>query len=82
MLILNIILVMMTNYALCNAAKLDSLPERPSYRPRVSAMMKNSAERSPDGRAFWDRLGHIAAWDAVMDEDRYVTRRWNEFVSS
>jgi putative spermidine/putrescine transport system substrate-binding protein len=35
-----------------------------------------------DGGAFWDRLGHIAAWNAVMDEDRYLTRRWNEFVSS
>jgi putative spermidine/putrescine transport system substrate-binding protein len=35
-----------------------------------------------DGGAFWDRLGHIAAWNAVMDEDRYLTRRWNEFVAS
>jgi putative spermidine/putrescine transport system substrate-binding protein len=35
-----------------------------------------------DGGAFWDRLGHIAAWNAVMDEDRYLTRRWNEFVTS
>ncbi|MEJ0020560.1 MAG: extracellular solute-binding protein [Acetobacteraceae bacterium] len=35
-----------------------------------------------DGGAFWQRLGNIAAWNAVMDEDRYLTRRWNEFVSS
>jgi putative spermidine/putrescine transport system substrate-binding protein len=35
-----------------------------------------------DGGAFWDRLGNIAAWNAVMDEDRYLTRRWNEFVTS
>jgi putative spermidine/putrescine transport system substrate-binding protein len=35
-----------------------------------------------DGGAFWDRLGHIAAWNAVMDEDRYLTRRWNEFVTT
>jgi putative spermidine/putrescine transport system substrate-binding protein len=28
-----------------------------------------------DGGAFWDRIGHIAAWNAVMDEDRYLTRR-------
>jgi putative spermidine/putrescine transport system substrate-binding protein len=35
-----------------------------------------------DGGAFWDRLGHIAAWNAVMDEDRYLTRKWNEFVSA
>jgi putative spermidine/putrescine transport system substrate-binding protein len=35
-----------------------------------------------DGGAFWDRLDHIAAWNAVMDEDRYLTRRWNEFVTT
>jgi putative spermidine/putrescine transport system substrate-binding protein len=35
-----------------------------------------------DGGAFWDRLGHIAAWNAVMDEDRYLTRKWNEFVAA
>jgi putative spermidine/putrescine transport system substrate-binding protein len=35
-----------------------------------------------DGGAFWDRIGNIAAWNAVMDEDRYLTRRWNEFVTS
>jgi putative spermidine/putrescine transport system substrate-binding protein len=27
-------------------------------------------------------MGNIACWNTVMDEDRYLTRRWNEFVSS
>jgi len=35
-----------------------------------------------DGGAFWDRMGNIACWNTVMDEDRYLTRRWNEFVSA
>ena len=35
-----------------------------------------------DGGALWDRMGTIACWNTVMDEDRYLTRRWNEFVSS
>jgi putative spermidine/putrescine transport system substrate-binding protein len=35
-----------------------------------------------DGGAFWDRLGNIAAWNAVMDEDRYLTRMWGQFVTS
>ncbi len=35
-----------------------------------------------DCGSFWDRLGNIAAWNAVRDEDRYLTRRWNEFVTS
>ncbi|MDO9713432.1 PotD/PotF family extracellular solute-binding protein [Paracraurococcus sp. LOR1-02] len=35
-----------------------------------------------DGGAFWQRMGNIAVWNSVMDEDRYLTRRWNEFISS
>ena len=35
-----------------------------------------------DGGALWDRMGTIACWNTVMDEDRYLTKRWNEFVSS
>lgn len=35
-----------------------------------------------DGGSFWERLGNIAVWNSVMDEDRYLTRRWNEFVTS
>ena len=37
---------------------------------------------SRDGGAFWDRMGNIAVWNSVMDEDRYLTRRWNEFITS
>ena len=39
-------------------------------------------ERVRDGGAIWDRMGNIACWNTVMDEDRYLTRRWNEFISS
>jgi putative spermidine/putrescine transport system substrate-binding protein len=35
-----------------------------------------------DGGSFWDRMGNIAVWNSVMDEDRYLTRRWNEFITS
>jgi putative spermidine/putrescine transport system substrate-binding protein len=35
-----------------------------------------------DGGAFWERMGNIAVWNSVMDEDRYLTRRWNEFITS
>ena len=37
---------------------------------------------SRDGGAFWERMGNIAVWNSVMDEDRYLTRRWNEFITS
>jgi putative spermidine/putrescine transport system substrate-binding protein len=35
-----------------------------------------------DGGSMWQRMGNIGVWNTVMDEDRYLTRRWNEFVSS
>lgn len=35
-----------------------------------------------DGGGIDDRLGNIAVWNSVMDEDRYLTRRWNEFIST
>ena len=35
-----------------------------------------------DGGSFENRMGNIAVWNSVMDEDRYLTRRWNEFISA
>jgi putative spermidine/putrescine transport system substrate-binding protein len=35
-----------------------------------------------DGGSFWERMGHIACWNTLMDENRYMIRRWNEFVAS
>jgi putative spermidine/putrescine transport system substrate-binding protein len=40
------------------------------------------AGRVRDGGSFEQRMGNIAVWNAVMDEDRYLTRRWNEFITS
>ena len=35
-----------------------------------------------DGGSFEARMGNVACWNTVMDEDRYMVKRWNEFVSS
>ena len=40
------------------------------------------AGRVRDGGSFETRMGNIAVWNAVMDEDRYLVRRWNEFITS
>ena len=40
------------------------------------------AGRSRDGGSFEQRMGNIAVWNSVMDQDRYLTRRWNEFITS
>ncbi len=44
--------------------------------------LMEKAGRSRDGGSYDERMGHIAVWNAVMDEDRYLTRRWNEFITS
>jgi putative spermidine/putrescine transport system substrate-binding protein len=35
-----------------------------------------------DGGAFWDRMGNIACWNTVMDENLYMVRKWNEFIAA
>ncbi len=44
--------------------------------------LMEKAGRARDGGSFNERMGNIAVWNAVMDEDRYLTRKWNEFISS
>ena len=48
--------------------------------PYGAVMDKAGAVR--DGGSFQDRMGHVACWNTVMDEERYMVQRWNEFVSA
>jgi len=35
-----------------------------------------------DGGSFYDRMGAVAAWNSVMDENQYMVRKWNEFIAA
>ncbi|MCF3933520.1 extracellular solute-binding protein [Acuticoccus sp. M5D2P5] len=35
-----------------------------------------------DGGSYADRMGAISCWNAVMDENVYMIRKWNEFVAA
>ncbi|MDO5641995.1 MAG: ABC transporter substrate-binding protein, partial [Paracoccus sp. (in: a-proteobacteria)] len=48
--------------------------------PFGAIMDKAGARR--DGGSFRERMGNIACWNTIMDEDRYMIRRWNDFISS
>lgn len=48
--------------------------------PDGKLMEKPGAVR--DGGSYLDRLGHIACWNSVMDEDKYMIKRWNEFIAA
>ncbi len=48
--------------------------------PDGTVMERAGAVR--DGGSFYDRMGHVACWNAVMDEDRYMVTKWNEFIAA
>ena len=35
-----------------------------------------------DGGSFYDRMGGVVVWNSVMDENRYMVRKWNEFIAA
>jgi putative spermidine/putrescine transport system substrate-binding protein len=48
--------------------------------PQGQIMEKAGAVR--DGGSFYDRMGAVACWNAVMDENQYMVRKWNEFIAA
>jgi putative spermidine/putrescine transport system substrate-binding protein len=35
-----------------------------------------------DGGSYETRMGAVACWNAVMDENDYMVRKWNEFIAA
>ena len=48
--------------------------------PFGQVMEKAGATR--DGGSFYERMGRVACWNAVMDENQYMVRKWNEFIAA
>ena len=48
--------------------------------PFGNVMEKAGAVR--DGGSFFERMGKVACWNAVMDENQYMVRKWNEFIAA
>ncbi|KAB1074062.1 ABC transporter substrate-binding protein [Methylobacterium planeticum] len=48
--------------------------------PDGSVLEKAGATR--DGGSFEARMGSVACWNAVMDENTYMVRKWNEFIAA
>lgn len=48
--------------------------------PQGQVIEKAGAVR--DGGSFEDRMGKVACWNAVMDENQYMVRKWNEFIAA
>jgi putative spermidine/putrescine transport system substrate-binding protein len=48
--------------------------------PGGDVLAKAGAVR--DGGSYETRMGGIACWNAVMDENAYMVQKWNEFVAA
>lgn len=48
--------------------------------PQGDVIEKAGAVR--DGGSFEERMGRVACWNAVMDENQYMVRKWNEFIAA
>ncbi len=35
-----------------------------------------------DGGSFEERMGRVACWNSTMEEQAYLVRKWNEFISA
>jgi putative spermidine/putrescine transport system substrate-binding protein len=54
--------------------------EKDIHAPDGSLLEKAGAVR--DGGSYDTRMGAIACWNAVMDENAYMVRKWNEFIAA
>ncbi|MBR0655362.1 ABC transporter substrate-binding protein [Plastoroseomonas arctica] len=35
-----------------------------------------------DGGSFTERMGRVSCWNSVMNEERYMVQKWNEFIAA
>src|SRR5262249_7189747 len=54
--------------------------EKDSKAPDGTLLEKAGAVR--DGGSYDDRMGAVACWNAVMDENDYMVKKWNEFIAA
>jgi putative spermidine/putrescine transport system substrate-binding protein len=50
------------------------------HAPNGSLMEKTGALR--DGGSYQTRMGRIACWNSVMDENEYLITKWNQFIAA
>jgi putative spermidine/putrescine transport system substrate-binding protein len=75
--------------AVLSTAQKNMTPNEWGYwmdgKPAISAILSPDgtqiakAGELRDGGSYYDRIGKIACWNSVMDNDRYLVQKWNEF---
>ena len=68
------------------ALRVGLLDGRQGRREATSRRRTARCSRRPapmrDGGSYDDRMGSVACWNAVMDENDYMVRKWNEFIAA
>ena len=59
----------------------EGKPAKGEIRDPYGALMEKPGSVR-DGGAFWDRMGKVACWNTLMDENRYMVTKWNEFLAA
>ncbi|CAM5769582.1 ABC transporter substrate-binding protein [Labrys miyagiensis] len=54
--------------------------EKDIHGPDGGLLEKAGATR--DGGSYEERMGAVACWNAVMDENEYMVKKWNEFIAA
>ncbi|BBK33947.1 putative spermidine/putrescine transport system substrate-binding protein [Stella humosa] len=54
--------------------------EKDIKAPDGTVLEKAGAMR--DGGSYEARMGGVACWNAIMDENEYMVRKWNEFIAA
>jgi putative spermidine/putrescine transport system substrate-binding protein len=54
--------------------------EKDIKAPDGTLLEKSGAKR--DGGSYDERMGAVACWNAVMDENDYMVKKWNEFIAA
>jgi putative spermidine/putrescine transport system substrate-binding protein len=54
--------------------------EKDIMGPDGTLLEKAGAVR--DGGSYDDRMGNVACWNSIMDENDYMVRKWNEFIAA
>ena len=54
--------------------------EKDIHGPDGGLLEKAGAVR--DGGSYEERMGAVACWNAVMDENEYMVKKWNEFIAA
>ena len=54
--------------------------EKDIHAPDGSLLEKAGSSR--DGGSYDERMGGVACWNSIMDENDYMVRKWNEFIAA